>query len=254
MKIVTTALVLGLMSTTSIASGVNPQFEIEKLQKRILELQKQQSNIPPAVPTIPVETTKVETKDSITVDCSADIPRGSIKLSNPPKINCEDMKLAMKATGSGYAISSWTHSNYIVKAIKHNAPINESVKTITIYCSNNISRGVLKLSNPIKVNCEDMSLAKMSIGFGMTLSADGRTHNVIASLNKEPSYLEGAKRMYKTGVYPKFSEYNNARWEQTRRRVAERRERLRQDQHDRFHAFQSPRCTANDIMRNRGGC
>ena len=59
MKIVTTALVLGLMSTTSIASGVNPQFEIEKLQKRILELQKQQSNIPPAVPTIPVETTKL---------------------------------------------------------------------------------------------------------------------------------------------------------------------------------------------------
>ena len=39
MKIVTTAFVLGLMSTAAIASDVNPQVEIENLQKRVLELQ-----------------------------------------------------------------------------------------------------------------------------------------------------------------------------------------------------------------------
>ena len=130
MKIVTTAFVLGLMSTAAIASDVNPQVEIENLQKRVLELQlkKQKSNIPqkqhdmswsssfnvkpkhymvpPAVPTTPVETTKVEEEDSITILCSNDVKPGSIKLTNPPKINCGDMSKAQFAIGTGFTFKS----------------------------------------------------------------------------------------------------------------------------------------------------
>jgi hypothetical protein len=198
MKIVTTAFVLGLMSTAAIASDVNPQVEIENLQKRVLELQlkKQKSNIPqkqhdmswssafnvkpkhymvpPAVPTTPVETTKVEEEDSITILCSNDVKPGSIKLTNPPKINCGDMSKAQFAIGTGFTFKS-------------DIPTDDLI---------NMAKGRTSRTRPSYLE-----------------GAKRRTR---------PSYLEGAKRMHETNAYPKFGGTSTLnRYNETTKRAEE---------------------------------
>jgi hypothetical protein len=119
MKIVTTAFVLGLMSTTSIAAETIPPA-------------------PPAIPTIPVESVEVESvekvkdtsSESITIMCSDDVKRGSIVLTNPPKISCDDLKNARWAIGSGIVYSSGISIDALVNQIKEVAELpNDDFKS-----------------------------------------------------------------------------------------------------------------------------
>jgi hypothetical protein len=228
MKIVTTAFVLGLMSTAAIASDVNPQVEIENLQKRVLELQlkKQKSNIPqkqhdmswssafnvkpkhymvpPAVPTTPVETTKVEEEDSITILCSNDVKPGSIKLTNPPKINCGDMSKAQFAIGTGFTFKSDIPTDDLINMAK------------------------------------------------------GRTSRT------RPSYLEGAKRMHETNVYPKFGGTSTLnRYNETKKRAGEvdRLESMKKNfvfnengnSYNSISDFDNPNSKVSNLVRRKRG-
>ena len=232
MKIVTTAFVLGLMSTAAIASDVNPQVEIENLQKRVLELQlkKQKSNIPqkqhdmswssafnvkpkhymvpPAVPTTPVETTKVEEEDSITILCSNDVKPGSIKLTNPPKINCGDMSKAQFAIGTGFTFKSDIPTDDLINMAK------------------------------------------------------GRTSRT--SSRPRLSYLEGARSMSETNAYPKFGGTSTLnRYNETKKRAGEvdRLESMKKNfvfnengnSYNSISDFDNPNSKVSNLVRRKRG-
>tara|TARA_R100001377_G_scaffold6509_1_gene3527 strand:+ start:599 stop:1168 length:570 start_codon:yes stop_codon:yes gene_type:complete len=86
MKIITTAFVLGLMSTTVIAGEVSPKT--------------------------------LENADSITILCSNDVRTGSIELSNPPRINCGDMSKAQFAIGTGFTFKSNISTDDLINMTK----------------------------------------------------------------------------------------------------------------------------------------
>ena len=85
MKIVTTAFVLGLMSTTAIAGEVSPKT--------------------------------VENVDSITLVCSDDVEMGTVLLSDPPQLNCGDMETVNNVVGLGITVGPNTRINAITSAI-----------------------------------------------------------------------------------------------------------------------------------------
>jgi hypothetical protein len=135
MKIVTTAFVLGLMSTTAIAAGTIP-------------------TAPPAIPTIPVESVEVEAvekvKDtsakSITIMCSDDVKSGSIVLTNPPKISCADLKNARWAIGSGIVYSSGISINALVNQVKQVAELpNDDFKSTSKPLAKSKSKSTSKI-------------------------------------------------------------------------------------------------------------
>ena len=85
----------------------------------------------------------------------------------------------------------------------------ENADSITILCSNDVKTGSIELSNPPKINCSDMSKAQIAIGTGFTFKSNIPTDDLInmaKGRTSKPrlSYLDGARRMSETNVYPRF--------------------------------------------------
>ena len=70
--------------------------------------------------------------NSVTIECSDDVERGTLKLSNPPTMNCKDFELANKFIGSGIVMGPNTRVNalmaYIRKALPRPVPTTKVVK------------------------------------------------------------------------------------------------------------------------------
>ena len=103
----------------------------------------------------------------------------------------------------------------------------ENADSITILCSNDVKPGSIKLTNPPKINCGDMSKAQFAIGTGFTFKSDIPTDDLInmakgRTSRTRPSYLEGAKRMHETNAYPKFGGTSTLnRYNETTKRAEE---------------------------------
>jgi len=184
MKIVTTAFVLGLMSTAAIAGEVSPKT--------------------------------VENVDSITILCSNDVKPGSIKLTNPPRINCGDMSKAQFAIGTGFTFKS-------------DIPTDDLI---------NMAKGRTSRTRPSYLE-----------------GAKRRTR---------PSYLEGAKRMHETNAYPKFGGTSTLnRYNETTKRAEEldRLESMKKNfvfnengnSYNSISDFDNPNSKVSNLVRRKRG-
>ena len=61
-----------------------------------------------------------------------------------------------------------------------------SADSITLVCDPTVSRGTIKLTNPLSINCEDFKLAKSTLGSGITLGPDSNVNRIIADLRSIP--------------------------------------------------------------------
>ena len=60
--------------------------------------------------------------NTVTVQCSDDVERGTLKLTNPPTMNCEDFKLVSKYVGSGVTVGPDSKVNELVSEIEKLQP------------------------------------------------------------------------------------------------------------------------------------
>ena len=60
--------------------------------------------------------------NSVTIQCSDDVERGTLKLTNPPTMNCEDFNLVNKYVGSGVTVGPDSKVNELVSAIESIQP------------------------------------------------------------------------------------------------------------------------------------
>lgn len=63
--------------------------------------------------------------ESINIVCSNDVPRGAVKLTNPPTVNCDDMSLMSLAIGSGVTVGPDRNTDYIVSQINRGIQRNQ---------------------------------------------------------------------------------------------------------------------------------
>ena len=60
--------------------------------------------------------------NTVTVQCSNDVERGTLKLTNPPTMNCEDFELVSKYVGSGVTVGPNSKVNDLVSEIEKLQP------------------------------------------------------------------------------------------------------------------------------------
>tara|TARA_R100000008_G_scaffold73423_1_gene51896 strand:- start:345 stop:821 length:477 start_codon:yes stop_codon:yes gene_type:complete len=60
--------------------------------------------------------------NTISVRCSDDVQRGTVKLTNPPTMNCADLELIQKYIGSGVTVGPDSKVNELVSAIENIQP------------------------------------------------------------------------------------------------------------------------------------
>ena len=60
--------------------------------------------------------------NTVTVQCSNDVERGTLKLTNPPTMNCDDFKLVSKYVGSGVTVGPDSKVNELVSEIEKLQP------------------------------------------------------------------------------------------------------------------------------------
>ena len=60
--------------------------------------------------------------NSVTIQCSDDVERGTLKLTNPPTMNCEDFNLVNKYVGSGVTVGPDSKVNELISAIESIQP------------------------------------------------------------------------------------------------------------------------------------
>ena len=60
--------------------------------------------------------------NSVTIQCSDDVERGTLKLTNPPTMNCDDFNLVNKYVGSGVTVGPDSKVNELVAAIEKLQP------------------------------------------------------------------------------------------------------------------------------------
>ena len=60
--------------------------------------------------------------NSVTIKCSDDVERGTLKLSNPPTMNCDDFNLVKNYVGSGITVGPNSKVNDLVSAIESIQP------------------------------------------------------------------------------------------------------------------------------------
>ena len=58
----------------------------------------------------------------MTIQCSDDVERGTLKLTNPPTMNCDDFNLVNKYVGSGVTVGPDSKVNELVAAIESIQP------------------------------------------------------------------------------------------------------------------------------------
>ena len=71
--------------------------------------------------------------NSVTIQCSDDVERGTLKLTNPPTMNCEDFELVSKYVGSGVTVGPNSKVNDLVSEIEklQPAPTAKPVKEVS---------------------------------------------------------------------------------------------------------------------------
>ena len=60
--------------------------------------------------------------NSVTIQCSDDVERGTLKLTNPPTMNCDDFNLVNKYVGSGVTVGPDSKVNELISAIESIQP------------------------------------------------------------------------------------------------------------------------------------
>jgi len=60
--------------------------------------------------------------NSVTIQCSNDVERGTLKLTNPPTMNCDDFNLVKNYVGSGITVGPNSKVNDLVSAIESIQP------------------------------------------------------------------------------------------------------------------------------------
>jgi len=60
--------------------------------------------------------------NTVSIQCSDDVERGTLKLTNPPTMNCEDFKLVSKYVGSGVTVGPDSKVNELVSEIEKLQP------------------------------------------------------------------------------------------------------------------------------------
>ena len=63
--------------------------------------------------------------NSVTINCSDNVERGTLKLSNPPIMNCDDLSLMKTYVGSGITVGPNSKVNDLVSAIESIQPVTE---------------------------------------------------------------------------------------------------------------------------------
>ena len=63
--------------------------------------------------------------NSVTIKCSDNVERGTLKLSNPPTMNCDDFNLVKNYVGSGITVGPNSKVNDLVSAIESIQPVTE---------------------------------------------------------------------------------------------------------------------------------
>ena len=61
--------------------------------------------------------------NSVSIECRDDVERGTLKLTNPPIMNCEDFGLVKKYIGSGVTVGPNSKVNDLVSAIENIKPM-----------------------------------------------------------------------------------------------------------------------------------
>tara|TARA_B100000519_G_scaffold18784_1_gene13686 strand:- start:127 stop:543 length:417 start_codon:yes stop_codon:yes gene_type:complete len=71
--------------------------------------------------------------NSVTIQCSDDVERGTLKLTNPPTMNCDDFNLVKRYVGSGVTVGPDSKVNELVSAIEsiQPAPTAKPVKEVS---------------------------------------------------------------------------------------------------------------------------
>ena len=71
--------------------------------------------------------------NSVTIQCSDDVERGTLKLTNPPIMNCDDFNLVKRYVGSGVTVGPDSKVNELVSAIEsiQPAPTAKPVKEVS---------------------------------------------------------------------------------------------------------------------------
>ena len=60
--------------------------------------------------------------NSVTIKCSNNVERGTLKLSNPPIMNCDDLSLMKTYVGSGITVGPNSTTNELISAIENIQP------------------------------------------------------------------------------------------------------------------------------------
>ena len=59
-----------------------------------------------------------------------------------------------------------------------------SANTVTVQCSNDVERGILKLTNPPTMNCDDFKLVSKYVGSGVTVGPDSKVNELVSEIEK----------------------------------------------------------------------
>jgi hypothetical protein len=149
----------------------------------------------------------------------------------------------------------------------------ENADSITILCSNDVKPGSIKLTNPPRINCGDMSKAQFAIGTGFTFKSDIPTDDLInmakgrtsrTSSRPRLSYLEGARSMSETNAYPKFGGTSTLnRYNETKKRAGEvdRLESMKKNfvfnengnSYNSISDFDNPNSKVSNLVRRKRG-
>ena len=60
--------------------------------------------------------------NSVTIKCSDNVERGTLKLTNPPTMNCDDFNLVKNYVGSGITVGPNSKVNDLISAIESIQP------------------------------------------------------------------------------------------------------------------------------------
>ena len=118
--------------------------------------------------------------NTISVRCSDDVQRGTVKLTNPPTMNCSDLELVQKYIGSGVTVGPDSKVNELVSAIQSIQPAPDA-KPVTPVTTEDfvVTENNLKLEDSgVNIRREDTSrIPKLDDFSRKTFPGQNRTGN-----------------------------------------------------------------------------
>ncbi len=118
--------------------------------------------------------------NTISVRCSDDVQRGTVKLTNPPTMNCSDLELVQKYIGSGVTVGPDSKVNELVSAITSIQPAPDA-KPVTPVTTEDfvVTENNLKLEDSgVNIRREDTSrIPKLDDFSRKTFPGQNRTGN-----------------------------------------------------------------------------